>query len=287
MKKFQINIFILIILFFVNKSSANTCLSCKPEEIDCTIDPTKIKNTVPCNFPSQVCFVRMDNEGRNIRGCTEEEQCKNDCLPCANRNCNQDIYPFKRPVCYQCNGTECANPAENIKPERCLYHKNEQQHDCYRTKNEFYVKRGCVANVTQEDLKCPGYNKNCTLDYCSHFDQDKGKPCNFLPVELTYKCYGCNSNEISNCANEFTETIHEICKEYKGCYERFVDGVAYRGCASSLSPDELNQCKDPNNAKCRYCDSPVCNFEEINAANMIKYTSISFLLSILSLFKLI
>lgn len=50
----------------------------------------------------------------------------------------------------------------------------------------------------------------------------------------------------------------------------FVDGVTIRGCAVTLSAEEITECTDDENDQCIYCDGTNCNIELPSAASSLK-----------------
>jgi len=120
--------------------------------------------------------------------------------------------------------------------------------------------------------------KNCNTKQCY---AAPGPPCNIEVFNIN-KCYKCDSKSDSNCAEEFTAENYENCKNEAGCYRRYKDGVASRGCAENLTEDELNDCKKKtDNKKCQHCESPGCNTDKINGSSVIIISNLILISSIL------
>lgn len=119
-----------------------------------------------------------------------------------------------------------------------------------------------------------------------------GDGCNNKAI-ARQSCIQCRSDRVGeeSCSQEAEGLNVTICEnsettfDNRGCYVlKLDDGAVMRGCATDLSPAELEDCKSESEDKvCQYCEEEGCNNQTAASSTV----SVSFLLLFVSLLILV
>ena len=242
------------------KVSFQQCRSCSSvDDVKCIRSAGSVPSKVCQNYQDE-CFVHVTND-TITRGCLEEvpkfkEDCNNGdlCEKCANdKNCNKNKVDGE--FCLTCDSQADSNCRTNVTiGMRTQCPLAVKPLGCYRYEDDggAIVKRGCLSNVTQNEIDhCRQNGENCKA--CL------GNDCN---SKVSYqRCFSCNSDDDSNCPTEPSLTKEKVCKGYHDkCVTHHRHGLIQRGCLSEMDDAVTKDCEQ-NAENCNSCDENdrVCN----------------------------
>ncbi|KAJ6648787.1 hypothetical protein Bhyg_04018 [Pseudolycoriella hygida] len=221
------------------------------------------------------CFAFVDESREMRRGCesdiTEDRSACNDanerCVLCNGSNCNTAPAITQSSLsCIKCSNSNqgCAwghASTDAISCSPSVVFPNVESCFTYEHGNRT-VTRGCSL----DDPLCADDAAGCRS--CS------GNGCNIQNV-ITQSCKVCRSDQQAQCGSEAFTGLEELCGaivtyEKRGCYSKREDGVIIRGCAASLSSNEITECADEGNDQCIYCDVDNCNIQALSHATSLK-----------------
>uniref|UniRef100_A0A6M2E0A7 Putative secreted protein n=1 Tax=Xenopsylla cheopis TaxID=163159 RepID=A0A6M2E0A7_XENCH len=260
MKRLVLVIFNLWLLVVVTADKVSSCFECD----DCNEVPGNPDNCAKIDK----CFIRL-HEGKVYRGCTNNAtDCKINeiCETCKSNLCNGGELTFPKCIADDNTEQECKGP--------CYYYQKGTEN-----------KKGCLANLTQEDpiaIECQQpnslYCKTCTTNSCN-----SQKPLQCVQCESNDdKCTTSNQNELAamvamcNFGKDrcFVSQIDGN-KNRRGCTNKALCDEAQReqsccegnGCNTGKQPLNRNECfKDKNKTETKVClqirDDCYSNFEE-------------------------
>ncbi|XP_037051310.1 proprotein convertase subtilisin/kexin type 5-like isoform X1 [Bradysia coprophila] len=232
------------------------------------------------------CYAFVDSANQMRRGCASDDSpdrvaCRaanQQCVLCNSTSCNaQPAFTTGSLSCIQCSNTNvgCAWGHDATDATRCTDSvKFPNVESCFTLQHENNaVTRGCTLAT---ELCNGGDCRTCS-----------GASCNNQNV-VTQSCKVCRSDRSgeeqcgSDAFNGFEEQCGVVVKyESRGCFSKREDGVVVRGCAVSLTTEELTQCTDAENEECVYCDGINCNTELPNSASSSLKSILSLALTVL------
>lgn len=232
------------------------CQRCNSDSANCLDGSAPAQS---CGQENDVCFVRINSDGKLERNClstltddADKLKCNtesdNTCVACsAGESCNNQ----KWLQCHQCTGTDCAVEQTGA-PSFCGNYREENQ--CYeRFVDGKEVQRGCESDLTPETVNVCEANQQCKT--CKEDGCNKDVSTAFLATN----CVQCKSDDVadgSSCLAGTKEATN--CDNPDGkCFSRIIEGgILERGCGSVLSDTEQTSC---TGSLCQLCSAADCN----------------------------
>lgn len=213
-----------------------------------------------------VSYTKINPNGKITiqRGCLEalatiqQNQCSQDydtitsvCRRCLGDDCNSEIFPAARLLCYVCNSPPCQYNLNPTLEYSDYYDPNDR---CVAIiKNENITKLTFQSLLTAAEITSCDMDPTCILSLC------EGDRCNdprsFIKTISCVKCDTANDKECTTnpqikyavpCA---TDSVYPPL-----CYQRLDGPKVLRGCFNDLTSDGVTECvNDPS--KCELCDS--------------------------------
>ncbi|XP_055309662.1 uncharacterized protein LOC129573299 [Sitodiplosis mosellana] len=246
-----------------------SCVSCSS-----TIDPTCATNITfavfeecPLSINSNRCYHMINaTTGEHRRGCLEKlskpmirlcEKNGEECKVCPDSKCNTRTTFLKCLNCTTSDGLQCATKPQHAESKVCRNYDDE----CYTHIGQKDVSRGCALE------KPPPFIDRCRSDpnKCNMCDTFDGNGCNNQTIKIG-ACVECDSLEDPSCRDKPHQFKDSICTglitaNMPGCYLSTYGGRIRRGCNRDLIPFQLNDCRHPNNDKCKTCEGRNCNLK--------------------------
>ncbi|XP_055917487.1 protein psiQ isoform X2 [Eupeodes corollae] len=221
---------------------------------------------------NDACFEFLSGRKTMVRGCRSDRtlfyecllatQNGNGCRLCAGSGCNNT--PASRPAslsCHKCSREHqgCSWFQDNRTLEKC---QNEvtflTMESCFtRRFLNGTISRGCSLDLNENEV-------SGSVEFLEYTCDDEG--CNDKS-QVAQKCIACRGKIIENktCITEVGSLESVQCGddsmkfEERGCYTKIDGDFIERGCASTLSIPELQQCQQSSEKECFYCQGIECN----------------------------
>lgn len=244
------------------KAAFQRCRACSSaSSVNCIRSPNTFAS-VECKQYDDSCYVHVLNN-TVTRGCLSEATVPDvatSCAPgstsdlcetCSNENlCNNRIVDGE--FCLTCDSTTDPNCAANANfTMRTQCPLSPSPRGCYRFQDGDLVKRGCVADLPQDEIDtCRLEGRNCKT--CI------GNDCN---AKASFQsCRACNSTNSVNCIRSPNTFVAVLCDDYLDeCYTHVENNVVTRGCLATTTPAVQDRCGS-NGELCETCSNgPSCN----------------------------
>lgn len=243
------------------KATFQRCRQCESaQNVNCIRSPNSFAS-VECRNYDDVCFVHVQNN-TVTRGCLRETNVteisttcvggsSESCETCSNENsCNNRIVDGE--FCLTCDSESDPNCVSNANfTMRTQCPLSPSPRGCYRSQDGNLIKRGCVADLTVEEIDtCRLQGRNCKT--CI------GNDCN--AKSLFQNCRVCDSTNNVNCIRSPNSFAAIMCEDYMDeCYTHVENNIVTRGCLATAPSVVHNKC-ELNDGQCETCsDGPSCN----------------------------
>lgn len=246
----------------------------------CISQPKNVTVTKTSCQDGCVSYTKQSTNGRltTSRGCletlteTEQNRCTSDydsttsvCRKCLGDDCNGDIFPETRLLCYVCNTPPCQY---NLNPKLEYSEYYDPNDRCVAIiKNENVTKLAFKSSLTAAEITSCDSDPTCVLSIC---DGDRcNDPRSFVQ---TISCVKCDTNTDRECTTQPEGKYAVPCNTDSYypplCYQKLKGTKVLRGCFNDLPVNEVADCiNDPS--KCELCDAKSgCN-NQIYPANRL------------------
>ncbi|XP_055859253.1 uncharacterized protein LOC129921450 [Episyrphus balteatus] len=250
--------------------SSHRCVECNSAvDPNCASKPDSLINFAHCtSLPYTGCFSKINADGHTERGCLADlemetiDKCIGSgdeikCSTCDSENCNNQLYPENRQICYRCTSDDdefCQTTPVNS--GACLlYEENDQ---CGVEINGNNTHRGCSSemNCNGEDREtcriCSANNCN-TVDLLSNYI---GKPGQWQDLPLN--CYKCEGTTCQTSLGSFSMCDNNNLQKCETVFDSNTKLVVRRGCSDEVAKTHGDYC-DANSGMCQQCKSNGCN----------------------------
>ncbi|KAM8717182.1 hypothetical protein ACLKA7_003965 [Drosophila subpalustris] len=237
-----------------NCNSALMCRHCDGSQPECATTNATADASYQLCAADQLCRNDLNPNGTVTRGCGAAcASGDTNCLTCEKDNCNGDIYPADRRLCYQCTGATCNNVNATMPIPCALYQTKDQK--CYTVgTDDKTMQRGCSSDT---DAKCPITSTDPNCVFC-----DDSNGCNNRPFESVLgSCIKCSNSDTCIEAQQADKSQDCAASNYtqteNSCYYQLdASGVVSRGCVNELKDKE---CLATQN--CVECNGTACNIQ--------------------------
>lgn len=240
------------------------CQQCNSDDAACLAGTAPAQS---CGQESDVCYVRINSDGKLERGClssltsdADKLKCNTEtdktCIACQATATDSACNSQKWFQCHKCSSSDdvnCAN-AQAGYPKFCTNYRETNK--CYeRFVDGTEVQRGCEGDLSPETENVCVANQQCST--CT---EDGGCNNKASTAFQETKCVVCKSNDETDTDGSCLKgtKAEEVCANPDGkCFSRIIEGgILERGCRSTLTGDEQTAC---TGTQCQLCGTAGCN----------------------------
>ncbi|KAL9919499.1 uncharacterized protein ACN427_001451 [Glossina fuscipes fuscipes] len=250
--------------------AAQSCAICKSSDDEaCAVKPQDIGTFTDCkSLPYTNCYSKLNEDGVTERGCLftlpEDDfvscvlNTNENCEICTGDNCNREIFPPDRLMCYACSSDEdpaCESFPMTARPCPIV---NETE-SCVTALSNNITVRDCKSYVYCDSTD-PKTCRSCFATKCNSIDLfnkiDDG--LHGVWQELPLRCHTCEGDEclhsLGPAYNCSVRNIHQDCMTVFD----LLGNVQRRGCSDDVEDYEDLFCR-LNPDLCFKCKSNECN----------------------------